>query len=70
MPCLFRLAAQRVECGLRGKLGQRVRAPIVAPEFFEVAAELVEKALRLRNPGVSMTCCKHFTEHAMDVSKV
>ena len=33
---LFLMAEQQVEYGLHGKLGQFVRAPIIAPELFQV----------------------------------
>ena len=46
---LFVLAEQQVEYGLQGKLGQLVRAPILAPASFEAAAKAVVRALRLRD---------------------
>jgi hypothetical protein len=41
---LFVLAEQQVEYGLEGRLGQLVRAPILAPSSFEAAASAVVKA--------------------------
>lgn len=43
---LFVLAEQQVEYGLHGKLGQLVRAPIIAPGSLEAAAKAVVRALR------------------------
>jgi hypothetical protein len=54
---LFLLAEQQVEYGLRGKLGEFVRAPLLAPESFKPAAEAVVKALKLRNSGVAELVC-------------
>ncbi len=54
---LFLLAEQQVEEGLRGKLGQFVRAPILAPESFEAAAAAVVRALKLRDAGVAEIVC-------------
>ncbi len=54
---LFLLAEQQVEVGLRGKLAQLVRAPILAPSSFEEAARIVAKALRLRNSGLAEIIC-------------
>ena len=54
---LFVLAEQQVESGLRGKLGQLVRAPIIAPGSFEEAARVVAKALRLRDSGAAEIVC-------------
>ena len=54
---LFVLAEQQVEFGLRGKLEQFVRAPILAPESFEPAAGAVVKALRLRDSWSAEIVC-------------
>ncbi len=54
---LFLLAEQQVEFGLQGKLGQFVRAPILAPESFEPAASAVVKALKLRDSGIAEIAC-------------
>jgi hypothetical protein len=54
---LFVLAEQQVEYGLNGKLGQLVRAPILAPSSFEAAAEAVVRALRLRYSGAAEVAC-------------
>ena len=54
---LFLLAEQQVEYGLRGKLGEFVRAPLLAPESFKPAAEAVVKALKLRSSGVAELVC-------------
>ena len=54
---LFVLAEQQVEYGLNGKLGQLVRAPILAPASFEAAAKAVVRALRLRNSGAAEIVC-------------
>jgi hypothetical protein len=54
---LFLLAEQQVEYGLRGKLGQFVSAPLLAPESFKPAAEAVVRALKLRNSGVAEVVC-------------
>jgi hypothetical protein len=54
---LFLLAEEQVEYGLRGKLGQFVRAPVLAPESFKDAASAVVRALKLRNSGVAEIIC-------------
>jgi hypothetical protein len=54
---LFVLAEQQVEYGLHGKIGQLVRAPIIAPGSFEVAANAVLRALRLRDSRVAEIVC-------------
>ena len=54
---LFVLAEQQVEYGLQGKLGQLVRAPILAPASFEAAASAVVRALRLRNSTAAEIVC-------------
>jgi hypothetical protein len=54
---LFVLAEQQVEYGLQGKLGQLVRAPILAPASFEAAAKAVVRALRLRDSGAAEIVC-------------
>src|SRR5271154_1457182 len=54
---LFVLAEQQVEYGLNGKLGQLVRAPILAPASFEAAAKAVVRALRLRDSGAAEIVC-------------
>ena len=54
---LFLLAEEQVEYGLRGKLGQFVRAPVLAPESFKDAARAVVRALKLRNSGVAEIIC-------------
>ena len=54
---LFVLAEQQVEYGLHGKLGQLVRAPIIAPGSLEAAAKAVVRALRLRDSKVAEIVC-------------
>jgi hypothetical protein len=54
---LFVLAEQQVESGLRGKLGQFVRAPILAPESFRPAAAAVVKALKQRDSVAAEAVC-------------
>jgi hypothetical protein len=54
---LFLLAEQQVEYGLNGKLGQLVRAPILAPSSFEASANALVKALKLRSSGVAEIVC-------------
>ena len=54
---LFVLAEQQVEYGLQGKLGQLVRAPILAPASFEAAANAVVRALRLRDSIAAEIIC-------------
>src|SRR5271157_951660 len=54
---LFVLAEQQVEAGLKGKLGQLVRAPIIAPNSYEEAARVVARALKLRDSGVAEIVC-------------
>ncbi len=54
---LFVLAEQQVEYGLNGKLGQLVRAPIIAPDSFEAAANAVVRALRLRDSRAAEIIC-------------
>src|SRR5271155_5508707 len=54
---LFVLAEQQVGYGLNGKLGQLVRAPILAPASFEAAANAVVRALKRRNSGVAEIVC-------------
>ena len=54
---LFLLAEEQVEYGLRGKLGQFVRAPVLAPESFKDAASAVVRSLKLRNSGVAEIIC-------------
>ena len=54
---LFVLAEQQVEYGLNGKLGQLVRAPILAPASFEAAAKAVVRALRLRDSTAAEIVC-------------
>ena len=54
---LFILAEGQVEAGLRAKLAQLVRAPIVAPGSVAAAADAVATALRRRNsPAAEFTC--------------
>ena len=54
---LFMLSEQQIEYGLNGKLGQLVRAPIIAPECFEAAASAVVRALRLRDSRAAEIIC-------------
>ena len=54
---LFMLSEQQIEYGLNGKLGQFVRAPIIAPECFEAAASAVVRALRLRDSRAAEIVC-------------
>ena len=54
---LFLLAEQQVEYGLQGKLGQLVRAPILAPTSFEAAANAVVQALKLRSSNIAEIVC-------------
>ena len=58
---LFLMAEQQVEYGLRGKLGEFVRAPLLAPEFFQTRGgsrgegAKTEK-FRRRGSRLSWTC--------------
>ena len=54
---LFMLSEQQIEYGLNGKLGQLVRAPIIAPECFAAAASAVVRALRLRDSRAAEIIC-------------
>ena len=54
---LFVLAEQQVEYGLHGKIGQFVRAPIIAPGSFGSAANAVLRALRLRDSHLAEIVC-------------
>ena len=54
---LFVLAEQQVEYGLHGKIGQLVRAPIIAPGSLEAAANAVVRALRLRDSHLAEIVC-------------
>jgi hypothetical protein len=54
---LFTLSEQQIEYGLNGKLGQLVRAPILAPDSFEAAASAVVRALRLRDSRAAEIVC-------------
>jgi hypothetical protein len=54
---LFILAEGQVEAGLRAKLAQLVRAPIIAPGSVAAAAEAVAGALRLRNSRAAEFVC-------------
>jgi hypothetical protein len=54
---LFVLAEEQVEYGLNGKIGQLVRAPVLAPSSFEAAANAVLKALRLRDSRLAEIVC-------------
>ena len=54
---LFMLSEQQIEYGLNGKLGQLVRAPIIAPDCFAAAASAVVRALRLRNSRAAEIIC-------------
>ena len=54
---LFLLAEQQVEYGLKGKLGQLVRAPLLAPASFEAATSAVVNALRLRDSRTAEIVC-------------
>ena len=54
---LFMLSEQQIEYGLNGKLGQLVRAPIIAPDCFEEAASAVVRALRLRDSRAAEIIC-------------
>jgi hypothetical protein len=51
---LFLLAEQQVEYGLRGKLGQFVRAPILAPESFKDGETAVVKG-QVQDDGAHVT---------------
>jgi hypothetical protein len=51
------LSEQQIEYGLNGKLGQLVRAPIIAPECFAAAASAVVRALRLRDSRAAEIIC-------------
>ncbi len=51
------LSEQQIEYGLNGKLGQLVRAPIIAPDCFEAAASAVVRALRLRDSRAAEIIC-------------
>ena len=54
---LFMLSEQQIEYGLNGKLGQLVRAPIIAPDCFAAAGSAVVRALRLRNSRAAEIIC-------------
>jgi hypothetical protein len=54
---LFVLAEAQVEYGLNGKLGQFVRAPIIAPASFDEAAKAVVRALKRRDSVVAEIAC-------------
>ena len=54
---LFMLSEQQIEYGLNGKLGQLVRAPILAPDSFAAAASAVVRALRLRDSRAAEIIC-------------
>ena len=54
---LFMLSEQQIEYGLNGKLGQLVRAPIIAPDCFAAAASAVVRALRLRDSRAAEIIC-------------
>lgn len=54
---LFVLAEQQVEDGLRSKIAQFVRAPILAPRSFGAAAEAVSAALKRRNSALAEIVC-------------
>jgi hypothetical protein len=54
---LFTLSEQQIEYGLNGKLGQLVRAPILAPDSFAAAAGAVVRALRLRDSRAAEIIC-------------
>ena len=54
---LFLLAESQVENGLRGKLAQLVRAPILAPSSFEDCARAVATALRFRDSAIAEIVC-------------
>ena len=51
------LSEQQIEYGLNGKLGQLVRAPIIAPDCFAAAASAVVRALRLRDSRAAEIIC-------------
>jgi hypothetical protein len=53
----FLLAEQQVESGLEGRLGQLVRAPILAPRSFADGARVVSTALRLRDSAAAEIAC-------------
>lgn len=53
----FVLAEQQVEKGLREKLSQLVRAPIIAPAAISAAAAMVSSALRERNSRTAELVC-------------
>ncbi len=54
---LFVLSEQQIEYGLNGKLGQLVRAPILAPDSFAEAASAVVRTLRLRDSRAAEIIC-------------
>ncbi len=54
---LFLLTEEEVEQGLRAKLAQFARAPLLAPNSFEAAAIAVSTALRRRNSGLAEMLC-------------
>ncbi|MEI2297003.1 hypothetical protein [Ensifer sp. MJa1] len=53
----FVLAEQQVERGLRIKLGQFARAPLIAPTSMPAAAEAVSDALRRRDSPLAELVC-------------
>ncbi|WP_052182582.1 hypothetical protein [Rhizobium sp. YS-1r] len=56
----FLLAEQQVECGLRMKLGQFVRAPLIAPHSLPAAGDAVAMALRRRDSALAEAVCLGF----------
>ena len=54
---LFLLSETEVENGLRAKIRQFVRAPVLAPSSFESAAEAVTTALKRRSSGLAEIVC-------------
>ncbi len=53
----FVLAEQQVERGLRIKLGQFSRAPLIAPTSMPSAARAISNALKQRDSGLAETVC-------------
>ena len=54
---LFILAEGQVEVGLRSKLVQLTRAPVIAPDSLPAAAEAVANALKLRSSRAAELIC-------------
>src|SRR5262245_42385280 len=54
---IFILMERKLEAGLRTKLGQFIRVPLIAPENMGAAAEAVNRALRRRDSRLAELVC-------------